>query len=633
MAESFRVPRLRSRARSFVILGLDAVLASASLASAALLRFEGNVPGYEWSLLLGALPVLLAARVAANAFFRLDRWSYRFSGLTDGARIGMAGLFGTGLWALGLVLLDQRGLSRAVVVMELLLSTIAMATVRFTPRLIWMYRADLLRSRRAQAVRTLIVGAGAGGEMLLRDLQRTTDHDCHVLGFVDDAPKLWGAVVGGRSVLGGVTDIPNLATRFGVELVLIAIPDLPARRLREILSLCSGCKLRFKILPGSYRHLAATASMLQDLAPSDLLERDEVTFVHDPSASSFAERRQLVAGAAGSIGREVCLQLLEMGCRRLVMLDTDENGLYMLRRRFERQFPDREVVAEVADVRDLSRVQSLFARHRPADVFHAAARKHVPLMESCPGEAVKTNVHGTRILAQAAHEFAAHRFVYMSTDKAVRPSSVMGATKRLGEMLVRHMDARSATRFSVVRFGNVLDSAGSVVPVFREQIAGGGPVTVSHPEVRRFFMTISEAVGLVLKAAYGDFGQLCVLEMGEPIRILDLARHMITMAGHVPEVDVKIEITGLGLGEKLEEELLADDETVLRRIDRKVSVVASPPPPANVEKLVSELARAAAGEDAAAIVRILRQAVPDFRPLAFAPPRDDDGQVAAALPS
>lgn len=616
-----------------MILGIDALIATLSLAIAALLRFEGTVIRDERDLLLIALPLLIAARLLANLFFRLDRWSFRFSGLPDGARIAMAGLFGTGLWVLGLVLIDLRNLSRAVVVIELLLSTIAMAMVRFMPRLLWMYRADLLRSRRPAAIRTLIVGAGATGEMVLRDLQRSTDHDYHVLGFVDDDPKLWGDVVGGRSVLGGVTDIPNLAARFGVELVLIAIPKLVASRVREILSLCSSCKLRFKILPGSYRHLAATASMLHDLEPGDLLERDEVTFQHDDPASCFGlERRQLVAGAAGSIGSEVSTQLLAMGCRRLVMLDIDENGLYMLKRRFERRFPDRQIVAEVADLRDVSRIRALFALHRPTDVFHAAACKQVPLMERCPGEAVKTNVLGTRILARAAHEQAAHRFVFMSTDKAVRPSSVMGATKRLGEMIVRSMDARSETRFSVVRFGNVLDSAGSVVPVFREQIQNGGPVTVSHAEARRFFMTISEAVGLVLKAAYGDYGELCVLEMGDQIRILDLARHMITMAGHVPDVDVKIEITGLRPGEKVEEELLAEDESVVRRVDRKVSVVASTPPPENLDRLVDEIALAAASEDAEAVVRLLRQAVPDFRSPAAVSLTDDDSQIAVVLP-
>ncbi len=614
MATIFRAPRLNSTARSLVILTADGLIAALSLLAAYALRFEAAASAGEWERFWRVLPVLVAARVTASLFFRLNRWSFRFCGLQDGARLGMAGLFGTGLWALGMFLLGiHAGLSRAVVVVELLLSTLLMAAVRFMPRLVWMYRADLLRARRSQAVRTLIVGAGTAGEMLLRDLQRSTDHDYHVLGFVDDDRTRRGDLVGGKSVLGGISDIPNVAARFGAELVLIAIPHLPAERLRRILGYCSDLKLRFKILPGSYRHLPATASLLHDLSPSDVLERDEVTF-RDHDAPGFSpEGGKLVAGAAGSIGSEVCAQLLAVGCRRLVLLDVDENGLYMLKRRLERTYPGRDIAAELADVRDEARIGALFRKHRPADVFHAAACKHVTLMEACPGEAVKTNVLGTRVLARAAHASGAARFVYMSTDKAVRPSGVMGATKRLGEMLVRHMDGVSPTRFSVVRFGNVFDSAGSVIPVFREQIRAGGPVTVTHPEVRRFFMTISEAVGLVLRAAYGDYGQLCVLEMGEPVKILDLARDLITMSGLIPEVDVAIEITGLGPGEKLEEELLAAGEVVKECIDRKVSVVDGPPPPENVVELVSALADAVAREDAEATLRWLCEAVADFR--------------------
>lgn len=614
MATILHGPRLNSATRSLILLATDGLIAFLSLSTAFVLRFEGAARAGEWERFWRVLPVLLAARVTATLLFRLHRWSFRFCGLQDGARLGMAGIFGTGLWTLGMLLLGiHGGLSRAVLVVELLLATLLMAAARFMPRLAWMYRADLLRARRSQAVRTLIVGAGTSGEMLLRDLQRSTDHDYHVLGFVDDDRLRWGDLVGGKSVLGGITDIPNVAARYGAELVLIAIPNLPAERLRRILGYCAQLKLRFKILPGSYRHLPATATLLQELSPSDVLERDEVELRHHETPALAPATVKLVAGAAGSIGSEVCAQLLAVGCRRLVMLDVDENGLYMLRRRFERTFPDREIAVEVADIRDQPRICALFREHRPADVFHAAACKHVALMESCPGEAVKTNVLGTRVLARAADGAGAARFVYMSTDKAVRPASVMGATKRLGEMLVRHMDGVSRTRFSVVRFGNVIDSAGSVIPVFREQIRAGGPVTVTHPQARRFFMTISEAVGLVLRAAYGDYGQLCVLEMGEPVRILDLARDLITMSGLIPEVDVEIAITGLGPGEKLEEELLADGEVVTKCIDRKVSVVDSPPPPENVEDLVAALADAVAREDSAATVRRLCAAVDDFR--------------------
>jgi len=602
------------------LLGVDAAITSASLLVALNLRFEGGpLPPADRQALPLVLGLLVASRVVVNLFFRLERWSFRFSGLPDGARVGMAGVFGTGLFTLALFLLRHAGPPRSVLVLELLMSTALMAAVRFGPRWLWLFRADLLRSRRSGTVRAVIVGAGAAGEMLLRDLSRSSDHDYQVLGFVDDDNARWGDIVGGKTVLGGISDLPSLTTTLEVQAILIAVPRMPAARVREILGLCADLKLRFKIVPVSHLDLgdraAAAASLLQDLSPQDLLDREEVSFAHDEAVvRSLAERQVMVLGAAGSIGREVCRQLLDVGCRRLVMVDIDENGLYMLKRRFERLHPDDAVVAEIADVRDERRVGSLFDRFRPRDVFHAAARKHVPLMESAPCEAVKTNVFGTRILAQAALEHAAERFVYMSTDKAVRPSSVMGGSKRIGELVVRSLAGTSATRFSVVRFGNVLDSAGSVVPIFREQIAAGGPVTVTHPDARRFFMTISEAVGLVLKAAYGDYGELCVLEMGEPIRIVDLARHMITMSGLVPGIDVKIEFCGLRPGEKLEEEILADGETVIRRVDRKVRIVESSPPDAALLAGLDGLAAACEREDSEAVTRWLREAVNDSRP-------------------
>lgn len=610
------------RARPALILVIDAAITALSLWLALLLRFDLTLPASTRHALLANLGLLVACRLLVNVQFRLHRWSFRFSGLTDGARIGMAGLFGTGVFTLAVYLLHidatasfgYERLPRSVVVLEMLLTTVAMALLRFSPRLAVLLHGDLRRARRKGTARTLIVGAGSAGEMLLRDLQRSTD-DLYVVGFVDDNPAKRGHVVSGRQVLGAVADLPLLASRYKVEKVLIAIPRLRAARVREILSHCSNLQLRFQILPFSYRYLdqRPAAAMLQDLQPEDLLERDEVELEHHDTTAQITDRLQLVTGAAGSIGSEVCAQLLALGSRRLVMLDIDESGLYLLRDRLMRHYPDAMVVAEVADIRDQARIEMLFARHRPHDVFHAAARKHVPLMEAAPCEAVKVNVGGLRVVTRAAERIGAARLVFMSTDKAVRPSSVMGATKRLGERYLQHVAERSRTRLSVVRFGNVLGSAGSVVPVFRSQIEAGGPVTVTHPEMRRFFMTISEAVSLVLRAAYGDYGRLCVLEMGEPIRILDLARHMITIAGQVADVDVPIVYSGLRPGEKLYEELLCDGEREVMRVDRKVRVVEGPPVPADLGDRLEVLLAAAAAEDEAGVLEALRTLVPTYR--------------------
>ena len=609
--------RISSNVRILVLILLDLLLAVLSLMTAMLLRFDGYaaIPGEQTRVLPVAVGLLLLVRFVSNFGFRLHRWSFRYSGLMDGVRVAIAVLCGSAFFTLGLYLLGINQTPRSVIVLEWLLTTLLMSALRFAPRWLLTVRGDLLRSRRSNVVRTLIVGAGSAGEMLLRDLRRSDEHDYHVVGFVDDDKRRRGDIVSGRSVLGTTDELPKIATRYAVEQVLIAIPRLPPARVREILQHCSNLKLQFKILPVSYVYLEeqGRAPLLEDLQPEDLLSRAEVNFSDTVVRAMPTERVLMVVGAAGSIGSEVCVQLLDGGCRSLLMLDNNENGLYILRRRFEKQYPDRTIFTEVANIRDIPRMANIFARYGPQDIFHAAARKHVPLMESAVCEAVKTNVIGTRNLALLADRHGVQRFVYMSTDKAVRPTSVMGASKRLGEMLILHMDAISKTRFSVVRFGNVLDSAGSVVPLFREQIADGGPVTVTHPEMRRFFMTISEAVGLVLRAAYGDYGHLCVLEMGEPIRILDLARLMITMSGKVPDVDIPIRITSLRPGEKLYEELLGDGEEVLEVIDKKIRVVRCLPPPEGLMEKIDHLEQVAATDDDKEARAILHDLLIDYR--------------------
>ncbi len=606
-----RLPPLRH----LLLLGLDGVIACLGLWVALLLRFDGRI----WPEYLAVLPrlavFLVASRLIANSLFKLHRWSFRFSGLPDGMRVVMAGLLGTGLFMSCVYFLQVMGPPRSVVVLELFFSTAAMGLVRFSPRLAWMYLADRTRSHKDGVFRTLIVGAGAAGEALLRDLQRSQEHNYRVIGFVDDDRSKWSMIVGGKPVLGGISDLRSLVQRHQVGKVLIAIPRLSPKRIREILSLCNDLKVRFKVLPVSFIYLSErlSVSMLQDLSPDDLLPRPQVTFYNGDQARMVRGRRTLVTGAAGSIGSEICFQLARAGIGSLVMVDVNENGLYLLKRRLEREVPATPAFAEVGDIRDQKRMNDLVRRFAPQDIFHAAAHKHVPLLESAPCEAVKNNILATRDLVATADALGVERFVYISTDKAVRPTSVMGASKRVGEMVVRAMARQSRTRFCAVRFGNVLGSAGSVVPLFREQIAAGGPVTVTDPEVRRYFMTISEAVGLVLMAAYSDSGELCVLDMGEQIRIEELARAMITMAGQVPEVDIPIVFTGLRPGEKLCEELLTEAEEQTQKLTDKIFVAQSPAPPADLEQRLDELGDAARAEDPARVLALLRALVPSYQ--------------------
>lgn len=359
--------------------------------------------------------------------------------------------------------------------------------------------------------------------------------------------------------------------------------------------------------------------MSRDRSAERLLGREALPTAERLSRLPICGRTALVSGAAGSVGSEICAQLLHGGVRALTLVDLAENSLYLLARRFEREFPRVPLRIELADVRDARRLRELVARSAPQDVFHAAALKQVPLVEAAPCEAVKTNVFGTDHLARAADAAGVERFVYISTDKAARPASVMGATKRVGEEVIRDWAIRSATVFCAVRFGNVLGSSGSVTEVFAGQIAAGGPLTVTHPDARRFFMTVSEAVALVLEAGYGSLGELCVLDMGRPVPIVDLARRMILLAGLRPDIDIGIQFVGLRPGEKLQETLLAEGETLSPAGDGPIAVVERRAAPKGLRPLLGELAAAVDREDEARVLSLLRRLVPDYTLLGLRP--------------
>ena len=599
--------------RSAIVLLIDSAIAVASLWLAMLLRFDGRIEQPYLEALRFYTLLLVASRLGTNWLLRLHQWSFRLSGLHDGARVVAAAGAGTGVFILTLYLSQTLNPPRSVVVLELLATAAGMTFVRFAPRLGWAYWTQLSRLRRGDAKRTLIVGAGASGEMLYRDLQRSGQHRYQVYGFIDDDRAKWGKIVNGRRVLGGVTHLPVIIEQFRISTLLIAIPRSAATVVREVVSACTGLNVQIKVLPVSYIYFQerGPASMLHDLSPEHLLARQPVAFdAHERSA--LADRRVLVTGAAGSIGSEICSQLAGLGAHRVLGVDINENGLYLLEQRLKRLYPDRLTI-QVVDIRDQGRVDWILQQFKPHDVFHAAAHKHVPLMEAAPGEAVKNNVTGTRNVLQAAERRGVASLTFISSDKAVAPTSVMGATKRIGELMTRDVARRSEMRACAVRFGNVLGSHGSVVPLFRQQIEAGGPVTITDPEMRRYFMTIPEAVGLVLKAGYGRFGELCVLDMGEPVKVMDLARQMISMAGCVPDVDIPIVVTGLRPGEKLNEELVMEEEEVLRRVEGKIQIIEGPPPPASLWQDISELEKAASVEDAARVLVLLRRLVPTYQ--------------------
>jgi FlaA1/EpsC-like NDP-sugar epimerase len=601
--------------RQAVILGIDALATAVALHVAMALRFEGRVPELWSAALLTALPLAVGARVACNAATRLHGWSFRMAGLADAVRIAVAGVLGTILfWSL-VQRLVPTGLPRTVYALEFFLSTTAFGVLRFGPRVGLRWWGERLR-RRAGAARTIIVGTEASAELLARDLKRDPEGRYDVVGFVGDDPSLQGCRIDGTPVLGTIRDLPLAIRRNAISTVLLAIARPSGESVREIIETCATCRVRFKIVPASPTELeaAVSAAMLNDLAPEDLLTRQAVVFDEAEIGTKVSGRRVLVTGAGGSIGGEICRQLVRYGVKRLVMVDMNENELYLSARRLAEKAPGIEIRAEVADVRERDRLDRLGERYRPEYVFHAAAHKHVPLMEDAPEEAVKNNVFGTLNVARMADACGAERFVLISTDKAVNPTSVMGASKRVAELVVRDLARRSRTRMTAVRFGNVLGSAGSIVPIFKQQIERGGPVTVTHPDCVRFFMTIPEAVGLVLVAGLGDYGELCVLDMGEPIRIEELARSMITLSGHVPGVEIPIVYTGLRPGEKLFEELLTEEEEQTTAARDRIFSARSPAPPFDLHARLGELLSLSHEGDREGVLHALKRLVPSYRP-------------------
>ena len=599
--------------RFSLLLLFDALATTVALYAAAYLRFEGRVPPNWVEAVHAALPVLVVSRLAVLWASRMHRWSFFLSGLEEGVRLGIATFGGTVLFlAVHFGLAGQR-LPLSVVVLELFLTTALLAAARYAPRVALVFfgeRAD------SDWHRTIIVGAGSAGDLLLRDLRRSPEKKIKVVGFVDDDPHKWGTTLGGKPVVGSIDDLPRLVQANRVSLVLLAIMNMPAQRVRSILHLCSSSKARFKIIPASFTRMdeRISAAMLHDLSPEDLLPRVAVDFDQEEIRPLVQGKRVVITGGAGSIGGEIARQVAGLGAGEIVLVDVNENDLYLGVRRLREEHPALAIRAEVADVREPGRLLRLGKRYRPHLVFHAAAHKHVPLMEDAPEEAVKNNVFGTIHAALMADAVGAERFVLISTDKAVRPSSVMGATKRIAELAVRDLGRKSRTRMTAVRFGNVLGSAGSVVPLFKQQIERGGPVTVTHPDCTRYFMTIPEAVGLVLVSALGDYGELCVLEMGEPVRIADLAHHLITMAGLIPNVEIPIVFVGLRAGEKLHEELMTEEEERTRRVRNRILSADSPRPPADLWERLGDLKRLAESGDQEPLLRAMRVLVPSYQP-------------------
>ena len=477
-------------------------------------------------------------------------------------------------------LLIFQGTGSQVPISVYFLSAMFSAGVTMYSRLVYrMYRNVKLGKKGGQkARRTLLIGAGDAASTHLHEQFKKHSPDMNIICCVDDAPEKQGRYIMGIQIMGTTEDIPEIVEQCEIESILLAIPTMDEENKRRVLSICNKTKCNIKILPVIVKMITDgqdLASRIRDVKVEDLLGREEVQ-LSVRIAEFLRGKRVMVTGGGGSIGSELCRQIASCEPKELLLVDIYENSAYEIQQELRRKYGDKlDLQVQIASVRDSKKMDALFEHYRPEIVFHAAAHKHVPLMEDSPEEAVKNNVFGTFNVASSADRYGAERFVLISTDKAVNPTNVMGATKRVCEMIVQAMAQRSKTRFAAVRFGNVLGSNGSVIPLFKDQIACGGPVTVTHPDIVRYFMTISEAVSLVLEAgSMATGGEIFVLDMGKPMRILDLAENLIKLSGFIPYKDIQIVFTGLRPGEKLFEELLMDEEGLRKTENRKIYIGA-----------------------------------------------------------
>lgn len=523
------------------------------------------------------LPMNLILTVIVFAVFRLYQGIWKYASASDLVNIIVACLVSAVTQTVGMTLMGLR-FPRSYPFMYFAVLTAGISIFRFTYRIIAYFRQKQQGLIKEGKTNTMIVGAGEAGNTLLKELQNSKFVEQNVCCLVDDDPGKIGKYLRGVLVAGNRKDICRLAEEYHIDEIMIAIPSASHAEIQELLDICSQTSCKLKVLPGIYQLVngEVSVSKLRNVEIEDLLGREPIDTQVESIMGYVSGKVVLVTGGGGSIGSELCRQIARHEPKQLVIFDIYENNAYDIQQELKRDYPELNLVVLIGSVRNTHRINGVFEKYRPQIVYHAAAHKHVPLMEDSPNEAIKNNVMGTYKTAQAADKYGVSRFVLISTDKAVNPTNIMGASKRLCEMVIQMMNNRSKTEFVAVRFGNVLGSNGSVIPLFKKQIEEGGPVTVTHPDIIRYFMTIPEAVSLVLQAgARAKGGEIFVLDMGKPVKILDLALNLIRLSGLKPYEDIDIVFTGLRPGEKLYEELLMDEEG-LQSTDNELIHIGKP---------------------------------------------------------
>lgn len=561
--------------RSYLLPGLLLIVDVITIIGVALIslliRFDGYITPHYMQQMVDALPIMVISYIVMLLSMHLYTRIWRYAGMREMVAVLIATTLGAGLFYTGMYVFDK-SLPRSIYLISWILSTGVIGIGRMVLHYIAM-RYGGKQSTDADMVNTLIIGAGDAGATIAREIERYHKRSRKVIGFIDDDEAKFNRLMGGVRILGNRHDIPSIVKENKVKEIIIAMPSVTRNEIRNIMEICSPLKCKVNTLPGMYQLLddEVLVSHLHPVSIEDLLERDEVCLDMDIVEHYIRDKVVLVTGAGGSIGSEICRQIMRVGPKMLLLLGHGENSIYLINQELKNIYKDGPIIPIIADIRDKQQLDQIFTQYNPQVVFHAAAHKHVPLMEIQPMAAVLNNIYGTRNVADVAGRHGVERFVMISTDKAVNPTSVMGATKRVAEKVIISMNDTYDTKYITVRFGNVLGSRGSVIPLFKKQIESGGPVTVTDPEMTRYFMTIPEASQLVLQAgAMGKGGEVFLLDMGEPVKIIDLARNMIRLSGLEPDKDIHIKITGLRPGEKKYEELLTSEEGTNRTNHTKI---------------------------------------------------------------
>ncbi|HPA15862.1 MAG TPA: nucleoside-diphosphate sugar epimerase/dehydratase [Desulfobacterales bacterium] len=619
----------------FIILTSDLFLILASFLGAHLIRFEFNIPRQMVVSLWKVMPLVLIVKIICFYFFDLYSGMWRYTSISDLLNVIKASCASTFIIVI-LILFSNRfeGFSRSVFLIDLCLTILFIAGFRLIVRLYFEQVSkkkrwrdtirDLLKNfltkGRGNSKNLLIIGAGDCGEKMYREIRDNAALQYNVVGFLDDHPVKIGKKIHGVPVLSSIRDIKEAANKVKADEALIAIPSASAQQMRRIVDYCKESGITFKTIPG-YGELIngrVTINSIREVDFRDLLGREIIKLEEEKIGAYLQEQRVMVTGAGGSIGSELCRQICRYRPDKILLYERAESPLYEIELELKQAFEGVKIVPLLADIQNRCQLEKAFETFRPHTVFHAAAYKHVPMLELHPWKAIENNILGTENLVDVANRFEVERFVFVSTDKAVRPVNVMGASKRVVEILIQNQNicGFSKTRFMTVRFGNVVGSVGSVVPLFKKQIEKGGPVTVTHPDITRYFMTVPEACQLILQSgAMGQGGEIFLLDMGTPIRIDEMARDLIRLSGFEPEVDIKIKYIGLRPGEKLYEELITEGEGIMPTSHNKIMVLKGTE--CNLQVLndrIIELAELANNQAAESIKEKLKQILPEYRP-------------------